>query len=662
MTLTPSGTARARFDRADPGRYPSELIASLSARDVDEAHLALAHEIASLVVGLDAAAQRALTLWILALYGAMEAGSTLLPSDDVARTLTNMGVPLDDAQVAQALARAPLDPALGRIIGPAGAAVPLVLGPSGLQPQAAWVREGRVSAWLAAERASTAQSAAPPEAVSAALEDVLVRAPRKSGQPMRLNDEQRAAVRAATGRRLAVVSGGPGTGKTSIVVAILRVLVRLGVPVDRIALAAPTGKAMHRLQSSITEALGSVESPSTEDLQLRVTPPVAQTLHRLLGYQPHLGDYAWGARHRLPFDVVIVDEGSMIDLALVDRLLQALADGARLVLLGDADQLPSVEAGAVFRDLVGTGDGPARVRLTESYRMRTDDPAGALVYQVAQAVNAGDAARVEQLVVRRAHAPELTHQGVEHLELSRATELVRALQLWTDRKIVHLGEHGPRERSTSFGQAHNAIALRRGVPEVAHGERLGHLLRHAERARILCVTRSAARPTGVDAINTHIRAYLRRRQSDAQPTLMRTAPYWAPGDPVLVERNDYARNLWNGDFGIVVRTQERGHDSELVVAFQPEPGRFVFHPVAALRGDITHAWAMTVHKAQGSELEEAMVVLPWDPIPLMTREIVYTAVSRAKKGVAIVGPSSVLRVAIERRLSRRSGLAASSLP
>ena len=135
---------------------------------------------------------------------------------------------------------------------------------------------------------------------------------------------------------------------------------------------------------------------------------------------------------------------------------------------------------------------------------------------------------------------------------------------------------------------------------------------------------------------------------------------WAPGDPVLVERNDYGRDLWNGDFGLVVRTAEPSLelvDSQLMVAFQPEPGRFVFQPVAALRGDITHAWAMTVHKAQGSELDRALFVLPWDPIPLMTREIVYTAVSRARKVVGIVGPRSVLEHGVTRRLLRRSGLA-----
>lgn len=645
MTLVPGGSARARWGAAARDGYPAELIAGLAARDVDEAWLALAHEIAALAEDLDPPQRRALTLWVLAVYGALEAGSTLLPTEEVEATLLAMGVPAADARAAGALAaRVDPPPGLARVIGPPSATTPLVRDARGLFPRAAFTRESRVSAWLADDDAART---GPPRvqldraAVEVALSDVLARPPTSRGHTMELNIDQIAAVRAATRGRLAVISGGPGTGKTSIVVAILRVLARLGVATHEIALAAPTGKAMHRLQASIVGALGEVALPTAVDEELRDAPPVAQTLHRLLGWSPPLRDYAWGKRHRLPHRVVIVDEGSMIDLALVDRLLESLRDDARLVLLGDADQLPSVEVGAVFRDFVAAG-GARAVRLTESYRMRTDDPAGRRVYQVAQAINAGDLVALEAGIEVRSSVAALSGEGVEQVEVTRPTELLRALSEWTARRI------DPLEGRTVAWHARTSLMLRHGVPEPHEAQRLGKLLRHAEASRILCVTRTAARPTGVDAVNTFIRGELRKTHEGG---------YWAPGDPVLVERNDYGRELWNGDFGIVVRAAERGYDPQLMVAFEPERGHFVFHPVAALRGDITHAWAMTVHKAQGSELDRALFVLPWDPIPLMTREIVYTAVSRARKAVAILGPRAVLRLGVERRLVRRSGLA-----
>ncbi len=641
MTLIPGGTARARWGAAGRDGYPAELLPALAARDVDEAWLALAHEIAALPEDLEPTTRRALTLWVLAVYGALEAGSTLLPTGEVESTLVAMGVPALEAQAAARLAaRSDPPPGLARVIGPPTATTPLVRDARGVFPRAAWTREQRVRAWLAAD-VDRAAGAAAGVAVEAALADVLARPPQPRGRAMALNVDQIAAVRAATRGRLAVISGGPGTGKTSIVVAILRVLARLGVTPAEIALAAPTGKAMHRLQASILGALGDVTTPAPLDVALREAPPVAQTLHRLLGWSPPQRDFAWSKRHRLPHRVVIVDEGSMIDLSLVDRLLESLRDDARLVLLGDADQLPSVEVGAVFRDFVAAG-GARAVRLTESYRMRTDDPAGRRVYQVAQAINAGDLAALEAGIEVRSSAAALTGEGVEQVEVGRPTELIRALSEWTAQRIE------PLEGRSAQWFVRKPFALRHGLPEPHERQWLSKLLRHAEASRILCVTRTAARPTGVDAVNAFIRGELRKKQQGG---------FWAPGDPVLVERNDYARELWNGDFGVVVRAAERGYDAQLLVAFEPERDHFVFHPVAALRGDITHAWAMTVHKAQGSELDRAMFVLPWDPIPLMTREIVYTAVSRARTGVAIVGPRAVLRQGVERRLLRRSGLA-----
>lgn len=672
--LVPGGTARARFGRPATDGYPAELLPALTARDVDEGWLALAHELARRAPALSPRDRRALVLWVLAVYGAMEQGSTLLPAGDVAETLRGLGVPSDDAGEAEALARevargeaTPRVVALGEVVGPPGASTPLVQAALGVYARVAWQRESRVAEHLAAARPAMLADA---RALAAAMADVVARPSLSGGRPTQLNAAQLDAVRATAEQRLAVVSGGPGTGKTSTVVAVLRVLARLGVAPASIALAAPTGKAMHRLQASVASALASVADPGPADLELAASPPVAQTLHRLLGWQPHRHDFAWSRLHRMPHRVVIVDEGSMIDLALMDRLLEALADDARLLILGDADQLPSVEVGAVFRDLVAAG-GARSVRLIESYRMRKDDPAGGQVYLAAQAVNAGDTAALFAHVATRSAPEELSRPGVALYEVADRARLTTTLERWTERELLTM----PDGRSF-LDEARRVIVVRRGELRAHDAELLRRLLAHVESTRILCVTRSDARPTGVAAVNQVVRQQVRRieirrveaeRQSlDARyvaPVTKHTA--WAPGDPVLVERNDYGRGLWNGDFGLVVRTAEPALEfveSQLMVVFQPEPGRFVFHPVAALRTDITHAWAMTVHKAQGSELDRALFVLPWDPIPLMTREIVYTAVSRARKVVGIVGPRGVLEHGVTRRLLRRSGLGTDRAP
>lgn len=666
--LLPGGTARARFGRPADDGYPAELLPALAARDVDEGWLALAHELARRARGLEPPDRRALVLWVLAVYGAMEQGSTLLPAGDVAETLRGLGVPADDAGRAEALAWAVARgettarvSALREVVGPPSASTPLVQAARGVYTRVAWQRESRVAAHLVAARPTTLVDA---ETLDRVVADVVSRPSLSGGRPTLLNTAQLAAVRAAAQQRLAVVSGGPGTGKTSTVVAVLRALVRLGVPPTAIALAAPTGKAMHRLQTAVATALGAVADPGAADLELQSTPPVAQTLHRLLGWQPHRHDFAWSRLHRMPHRVVIVDEGSMIDLALMDRLLEALADDARLVILGDADQLPSVEVGAVFRDLVAAG-GERSVRLTESYRMRVDDPAGGRVYLAAQAVNAGDTAALLAHVALRGGPEELSRPGVSLYDVSERGKLVGAIEEWTKQQFLTL----PDGRSF-LDEARRVMTVRLGELRAHLIDHLRMLLAHVESTRILCVTRSDARPTGVAAVNQVVRQLVRRREVEraererqsldarfVAPISRHTA--WAPGDPVLVERNDYGRGLWNGDFGLVVRTAEstiESAESQLMVVFQPEPGRFVFQPVAALRSDITHAWAMTVHKAQGSELDRALFVLPWDPIPLMTREIVYTAVSRARKVVGIVGPRSVLEHGVTRRLMRRSGL------
>ncbi len=252
--------------------------------------------------------------------------------------------------------------------------------------------------------------------IDAAIGDLCDRPPLLGEREIQLSSEQRKAVRSAAISQLAIISGGPGTGKTSIVLAIVRLLVRLGIRPGEIALAAPTGKAAHRMGESIRDGLARVREPSAADLQLIAAGVEPLTLHRLLGYSPGRRIFLHHRNNPLPAAVAIVDESSMLDLNLMQRLAAALRPEARLVLLGDADQLPSVAAGAVFRDLVAAvSDGRdanersgtrSCLRLTQSYRMNQEHGSGRAIFLIAQRINQGTLADADEPpLIRNARRP-----------------------------------------------------------------------------------------------------------------------------------------------------------------------------------------------------------------------------------------------------------------
>ncbi|MGH7269723.1 MAG: ATP-dependent DNA helicase, partial [Polyangiaceae bacterium] len=369
--------------------------------------------------------------------------------------------------------------------------------------------------------------------------------------------------------------------------------------------------------------------------------PTAQTLHRLLGWSPSRARFARGLRDPLPHRVVVVDEASMIDLAMMDRLFGAVRDDARLVLLGDADQLPSIDAGAVFRDLC---DGLGAARLTKNLRV-ADGAGAAQIVVTARAVNAGSLGADFAAATRtRARVDDVTFKGVEHLN-ARWSDVAEAfLERWWRARIA------PDE---SFARrAERALRLRGGVfVDDADRAQIRALFDVYARSRILCVTRAGGLSTSTEAISDHLMARLRRDSRRA----VRSAEF-APGCPVLVQRNDYERGLYNGDQGIVVRADcgDAGHPSTMAVF----PNAQTSEPIALteLRG-LAPAFALTVHKAQGSEFDHVALVLPEIDLPILTRELVYTAITRARRSVLIVGGAEVLSRAISRVILRESGVA-----
>jgi len=625
---TPAGTARVRFLAAGEPH-------ALHTADVDQQDAAfLGWEIARCARALGDGEKRALAGLAAACVAAMRAGSTRMPIDlrlasalaaaDAQEQLAGVRALLERARAGEAAVRA--------VVGQPGDRTPLVVDGAWLYAERMRVLEERFSARVR-ERLARAR-AADPRATGRALKAVL------AGPPA-LTDEQKAAVREALTAPLARITGGPGTGKTTIVVALLRALAWTGVPKESIAIAAPTGKAAQRLTEAIAAGLARAARDIAETA-LAASPPAPQTLHRLLGWSPSTGRFARHENDPLPHRVVVVDEASMIDLATMDRLVRALRPEARLAMLGDADQLPSVEAGAVFRDLCA---GLGATRLTTNLRVASD-PSARRIVDAARAVNAGVAgpALAAALTVRRA-VGELAFEGVEHLA-APWTEVGEALlERWWGERVASLDDFARR--------AARVFRLRDGVAfDDADRAEIDALLAHHGRARLLCATRVRGFATGAEALNDWM---LARMRGGVRPRRWRTVELVA-GAPVVFERNDYERRLFNGDQGLVVRADAGDEGGVRLVAVFPRREGYAAFPVDALP-ELAPAFAMTVHKAQGSEVDHAALVLPETDMPLLTRELVYTAVTRARRSVLVAGDADLLARAVSRSVERYCGVA-----
>lgn len=600
--LSPLGSSHSQPPSAVA--YPPGLLSELRDADLGEEEAFLAWQMGQLASGIGEPERRDLVVLVARSLVSGSQGSTRMRLAAAERAF---------------LRRIPA------LVGAPGERKPLIVDGDFLYHERVLVCETRLAAAI---KARAAQPGANSQAVEAAVAEVAA-----TSTPA-LSDEQQAAVATALGRRLAVISGGPGTGKTTIALALGRGLVRLGVPASELALAAPTGKAANRLQESFQAGLAALPAPSAADRTLQSACPPAQTLHRLLGYSPATGRFRHHQNYRLAARAAIVDEGSMIDLALMDRLLRALRDDAVLVLLGDADQLPSVDAGAVFRDL-----GSLAVRLGRNFRTDRDQAGGRRVSECAAAVRAGDAGRLLASLVSRPTTAELAFDGVE---LVPGMEREAVLERWYRDRIAALPEWN------QLVDREYVLGPEGFSPE--DDDRLARLHVHLARQRVLCVTRE--RPTGANPVN----AFLHGLCAGPGGELL-------PGEPVLVSRNDYQRGLWNGDQGIILSVKESGHAARPMAVFRlsttgPSASRWLAVSPNALAEGLSLAYALTVHKAQGSEHDRVLLLLPDVPLPLLTRELLYTALTRARHAVAICGSADVLAAGAATSLARSSGLAA----
>ena len=621
-----------------------------------------------------------------------------------------------------------------QVMAGAGAS-PLVVQGSRLYLRRQWQDEQTVRAAIAARVASAQalRQSWPTSRWQAALQ-ALFDAPGAAPSPEM--DWQKAACALAASQGFCIVTGGPGTGKTTTVVKLLALLQAMALSPQgpdapahagvgagfgahalddaasqtpaqalRIALAAPTGKAAARLGESIAKALTQLDlaqlahtvgvtapvqsglDGAAADASTRLhghIPTDAQTLHRLLGPRADSRHFWHNAHNPLPIDVLVVDEASMVDLDMMARLMQALPAHARLILLGDKDQLASVEAGAVLgelcsraqdghfnpatvawleavtgqtvpaalRDAQGTPLDQAVVMLRHSHRFGAESGIG----QLAAAVNAGDVRRVQAL--RQQRLPDLQWLAVANTQAQAFSHLV------TDGLKEGAGQR-PHGDASPNGYRHYLQVMHAGAPARAQTQEVGtaadaldaaldawaHAVLEAQRSfQLLCALREG--PWGVAGLNRRIARIL------AGAGLIAPTGSWWAGRPVMVTGNDYGLGLMNGDIGVTLARPDR-----LAVAFaDPKRPGGVRWVAPSRLNHVETVFAMTVHKSQGSEFAHTAVAIPPQWNPVLTRELVYTGITRASKWCSLIlagaNGDNVLEMAVKRRVLRASGLLA----
>ena len=467
-----------------------------------------------------------------------------------------------------------------------------------------WQEESTVVGELVARR-SRAPQAVRPAVLAAARQELFA-----TGSDA---DQELAAVVCATSP-VTVIAGGPGTGKTTTLAKVLGMLARTAPDFPTIALAAPTGKAAVRMEEALADALAGLPG----DLAATLAGLRATTIHRLLGPQPETRTrFRHDAANPLPHDVVVVDEASMVSVTLMARLLCALRPQARLILMGDPDQLAPVEAGAVLADIVQAA-APVAASLAETLagaglpasgpvvRLRHNYRSTPIISQLAAAVLAGD----EQATV------SLASSGAAGVSFA-----VQAADTPLAERVVDAG---------------------RAMIEAAQQGRVVEALKALDVHRLLCAHRRG--PFGVTQWSRQVEEWLVAAVDGFDPTRI-----WYAGRPVLVTQNAVDLGLFNGDTGVVVQ-----HGEELRAHFAR--GRQIHTVSPYLLCQVQTIHAMTVHKAQGSQFDQVTVVLPPPESPLLTQELLYTAITRAQRAVTLIGSEESLRQAVRQRARRASGL------
>jgi len=539
-----------------------------------------------------------------------------------------------------------------------------------------YMAERAINESLAALLARGSRSRPDDGSLAAVMRSVLVEKPvRINGEPAFLNAEQKLGVLLPVCNNFTIISGGPGTGKTFIVLSLIRAMSRLDTAPDMIRIAAPTGRAAQRLTDSIQRGISSIRERDALDESLASLQ--GTTLHRLLRYSPSGNDFFHNAYNRIKADLIIVDEASMIDIVLLGKLFEALDDRTRLVMLGDRNQLPSVEAGAVLADLIPedrsgslSADAVALIQnvfpeikeppllknyggaraasrsgsledrvviLRESYRSEES------IKTVARRINARDPSVIAEIPELGPRDPFPDH-GVWRIEPEksgepRVRELRHILNSWVARHYMAENAGG-----TSFhGLVSSASDIDPDADPRGFSGLMKKILVRLDEARILSPIRSGI--FGTTGVNAHIQGALEGSFDPAAGGGIFS------GAPVIITKNDYGRELFNGDVGVIMRSRAGRYD-----AVFERSGEIAAYATETLPS-FELSYAVTVHKSQGSEYGHVLFIIPEGITDaLLTTEILYTGLSRAKNLVILYAKGSVLSHAIQNRTERESGI------
>ena len=460
----------------------------------------------------------------------------------------------------------------------------------------------------------------------------------KGGLPVERDKYQAEAIRLSLRSQFSIISGGPGTGKTSLTVNIIRCLKRAGVRTEEILLGAPTGRAAQRMTEAVQYNINTIKEPSEGDEELLSLK--GSTLHKILRYQSYNHDFYYRETNPLPASVIILDEVSMVDVVMMEKFLRAVDPSrTKLIFLGDKDQLPSVEAGAVFAEMIPDGIRAERFKgrltvLEKVYR------SGANLLGLARQINRGIAPEYSTLPFKS--ALQLKPDKWAFVQNDGIRAWMGHIRLWTEYHYLRPLHGANRSFSDLIGEACDMDHARLLNSDPGQ-EILGQIFNGVESARVLSLVRNGI--YGCTGINSEVADYLSFESS----AWIKKGCF--SGAVIMITRNDYSKELFNGDVGVVIR-EGRG----TYRAFFPRFGSYITFSM-----DILPPWelafAMTVHKSQGSEFDDVLLVLPEDETHrLLTREIVYTGITRAKRRLIIYGTESGLNSALERKIERQSGL------
>ncbi len=449
-------------------------------------------------------------------------------------------------------------------------------------------------------------------------------------------DWQKVAVANALGRQLSIISGGPGTGKTYTVTRILATLQAVHDGQLKILMSAPTGKAAQRLKESIASAKEDLKINNVDNFIVNSIPEEATTLHRLLGFRPQSLNLSHNEKHPLQCDVLLIDEVSMIDLPMMARVMRALPDEARLILLGDADQLPSVETGNVLADIV--------CRKHSGYQSEAVSQIKSISGQAVPENNSSHYSHLTLLTQSRRFGGEIGAIAIEVISAQSQQSWQRLKQ--NEQQSIYLEQEKNSELTylaDSLYESWLSQSCKHYFLKISMAENLNDAFSALSAFRILLPTRVGER--GVEHLNQIIEQLLRQKNKAINP-----GGYYK-GRPIMVVQNSYTTNLFNGDVGIIWPDD----NGKLVAWFEKEEDQYRHISLARLPA-IETVYAMTIHKTQGSEFYHVAIVLPQKTMSILSPELLYTGLTRAKEHLTIIGSEAVWKSALNERSWRYSGL------